>query len=73
MASEHAMITGGEAPYFYGPGEISQSRRAWLKRPDPTVEYSYYNAATCPDCGQGMVRLGRCFSCPVCGFSSCEI
>ena len=34
-------------------------------------EYHYHNAATCPDCGQGMVRQGRCFYCPECGFSSC--
>jgi hypothetical protein len=31
----------------------------------------YYNAATCPDCGQGMIRQGGCFHCPGCGFSSC--
>ena len=37
------------------------------------AEYRYLNAATCPDCGSGMVRLGGCFSCPACGFSSCEL
>ena len=33
----------------------------------------YVNAASCPDCGAGMVRQGFCFSCPVCGFGSCSI
>jgi hypothetical protein len=31
----------------------------------------YLNAATCPDCGAGMVRQGYCFVCPVCGFGGC--
>ena len=31
----------------------------------------YVNAATCPDCGAGMVRLGTCFTCPLCGWGSC--
>ncbi len=34
-------------------------------------DYSYVNAASCPDCGGGMVKLGNCFSCPSCGFGSC--
>jgi hypothetical protein len=34
-------------------------------------EYHYHNAATCPDCGQGMIRLGSCLHCPGCGYSSC--
>ncbi|SYZ74124.1 hypothetical protein TRIP_C60394 [Candidatus Zixiibacteriota bacterium] len=25
----------------------------------------------CPDCGVTLIRLGGCFSCPVCGFGSC--
>jgi len=36
-------------------------------------EISYLNAATCPDCGGGMVRLGNCFSCPSCGYQSCGV
>ena len=36
-------------------------------------DYRYHNAASCPDCGQGMIRLGGCFHCPACGFSSCEM
>jgi len=35
--------------------------------------YSYPNAASCPDCGGGMIRLGGCFSCPSCGFESCSV
>lgn len=31
----------------------------------------YINAATCPDCGAGMVRLGTCFNCLSCGWGSC--
>jgi hypothetical protein len=40
---------------------------------DETVadELSYVQAATCPDCGAGMVRLGLCFTCPLCGFGGC--
>lgn len=26
----------------------------------------------CPDCRVEMVRLGACFSCPVCGIGSCD-
>ncbi|MBN2226512.1 MAG: hypothetical protein JW763_04030 [candidate division Zixibacteria bacterium] len=25
----------------------------------------------CPDCGAALVRLGACFTCPLCGFGSC--
>ena len=38
-----------------------------------TEDYSYLNAASCPDCSGGMVRLGSCFSCPSCGFESCSV
>jgi hypothetical protein len=31
----------------------------------------YWNAATCPDCGAGMVRLGGCFSCQSYGYETC--
>ena len=37
----------------------------------PDEHCHYQNAATCPDCGSGMVRLGSCFSCPLCGFGAC--
>ncbi len=41
--------------------------------PPPAAECAYQNAASCPDCGGGMVRLGVCFSCPSCGFESCSV
>ncbi len=25
----------------------------------------------CPDCGMALIRLGACFTCPICGFGSC--
>jgi hypothetical protein len=31
----------------------------------------FRNAATCPDCGSGMVRSGACYSCPGCGYGQC--
>lgn len=40
--------------------------------PAPVEDICYYHAATCPDCGGSMVRLGGCFSCPACGFESCH-
>lgn len=41
--------------------------------PPPVAECAYQNAASCPDCGGGMIRLGVCFSCPSCGFESCSV
>ena len=35
--------------------------------------YAYLNAETCPDCGGGMIRQGRCCACPSCGFESCIV
>ena len=35
--------------------------------------YAYLNAETCPDCGGGMIRQGRCCVCPSCGFESCVV
>jgi hypothetical protein len=40
---------------------------------DDSDGLSYLNAATCPDCGGGMVRLGNCCSCPSCGYQSCSV
>jgi len=25
----------------------------------------------CPDCGAVLIRLGTCFSCPLCGYGGC--
>ena len=41
--------------------------------PPPVTDCAYQNAASCPDCGDGMIRLGGCFSCPSCGFESCSV
>ncbi len=41
--------------------------------PPPVTDCAYQNAASCPDCGNGMIRLGSCFSCPSCGFESCSV
>jgi hypothetical protein len=35
--------------------------------------YAYHNVETCPDCGGGMIRQGRCCACPSCGFESCLV
>jgi len=35
--------------------------------------YAYQNAETCPDCAGGMIRQGRCCTCPSCGFESCLV
>jgi hypothetical protein len=44
---------------------------SWNQPPVDQEEACYYNAASCPDCGGGMVRLGGCFTCPGCGYQSC--
>ena len=36
-------------------------------------DYAYYNVATCPDCGGGLLRLGTCCTCPSCGLEACGI
>ena len=73
MTADLSITTGGGTPSFGPGGPPPRNRRAHSRRADTASEYSYHNAATCPDCGQGMVRLGGCFSCPVCGFSSCGL
>lgn len=47
----------------------------WPENPNLAAveDCCYQNAATCPDCGSGMVRLGGCFSCRSCGYESCGI
>ena len=34
---------------------------------------AYYNVATCPDCGGGLLRQGTCCTCPSCGLEACGI
>jgi hypothetical protein len=58
---------GGAGGYFAGLDGIN------LFGPPPITDCAYQNAATCPDCGGGMIRLGVCFSCPGCGFESCSV
>ncbi len=35
-------------------------------------DYCFQNAATCTECGGGMMRLGSCFVCATCGSGGCE-
>jgi len=30
-----------------------------------------YDDNNCPDCHIALIRLGSCFSCPICGFGGC--
>lgn len=39
---------------------------------EESADYCFHNAATCPECGGGMMRLGTCFVCGVCGSGGCE-
>ena len=39
---------------------------------DGTRKVYYLNSGTCPECSGAMIRLGTCFSCPVCGYGSCS-
>jgi len=72
MTANQGMITGGGTSYQLNR-EPSNDNRTRPAGAEFNAECSYLNAATCPDCGHGMVRLGGCFSCPACGFSSCEL
>ena len=57
---EIPMYTMDESAFAYNPVPLADE------------ECCYQNAATCPDCGSGMQRLGTCFSCPSCGWGSCS-
>ena len=52
-------------------GFVDGAANLFLGEPEQSHDYAHVNAATCPDCGGGMVRLGGCFSCLSCGFGSC--
>jgi hypothetical protein len=44
-----------------------------LSIPAGTVaDYCFQNSGTCTECGGGMMRLGACFVCGVCGSGGCE-
>ena len=49
----------------------NQRRLVGLYQRADSDSYAYLNAETCPDCGGGMIRQGRCCVCPSCGFESC--
>jgi|GEM_PF-3524682 len=53
--------------------DYQPSAKTFVATVDNSEDYTYVNAATCPDCGGGMVCLGGCFSCPSCGFSVCGV
>ncbi len=53
-------------------GEIVMDGDAWWRGELPASDEVYYlNSGTCPECSGAMIRLGVCFSCPVCGYGSC--
>ncbi len=54
-----------EAELFFGPKLSSENKT------DDVCCCRYWNAATCPDCGAGMVRLGGCCCCQSCGYETC--
>ena len=60
-------------PLFEASGWADFDGHSWSSFPDDRLaeEFSYINAGTCPDCGNGMVRLGHCMNCPCCGYGSC--
>jgi hypothetical protein len=64
--------TGAFAIELYD-GFADGSPNMFLGEPEQSHDYAVRNVATCPDCGAGMVRLGSCFSCPVCGFGGCGV
>ena len=64
--------TGGDPERVCEDYEIGSSV-FYTDREAETDNYSYINAASCPDCGAGMIRLGGCLSCPVCGFGTCTV
>lgn len=51
--------------------DYSHPAGAFVEQTGNNEYYTYLNAATCPDCGGGMVRTGGCFTCMSCGFASC--
>ena len=51
--------------------DYSHPTDAFAEQSDNQENYTYMNAATCPDCGGGMVRMGGCTTCQSCGFGTC--
>jgi len=55
-----------------GEGHAAEFSWYFARQADAAESFHYHNAASCPDCGYGMIRLGSCFHCPSCGYSSCN-
>ena len=36
------------------------------------LEQHLHSNVVCPHCRVALVRLGSCFSCPLCGFGGCD-
>ncbi len=71
-----ALIPSVEVPQAYADAadwssDYTSSLTYWGGH--ESEDYAYHNAATCPDCGGGMIRQGRCCVCPSCGFESCLV
>lgn len=76
-------ITGGPMPaqivvplateLDFEPVRRGRGLRVGLYQQADSDSYAYLNAETCPDCGAGMIRQGRCCACPSCGFESCRV
>ena len=67
LVLEPAMVSTLSVDEFLMPAvDVS-----WNQPVGEQEETCYFNAASCPDCGSGMMRLGGCFSCPGCGYQSC--
>ncbi|HWR83665.1 MAG TPA: hypothetical protein VN285_10200 [Candidatus Deferrimicrobium sp.] len=60
-----------EAMPLMAPGVGETLGQILIGHDDRNSSCYFVNAATCPDCNGGMVRLGSCFSCPSCGYQSC--
>jgi hypothetical protein len=56
--------------------ELSPKRDAKIDKNCPSDRHMTFSAGQiericCPDCGAAMVRLGNCFTCPICGYGGC--
>jgi len=70
---EQSVLGVPESGDLAGLGAIEDFSVPYPARVAQVEDCAYQNAATCPDCGGGMFRQGRCFFCPRCGFESCGI
>ena len=68
--------SGDFVPDQFVTDQQNASTAEWLNLLPAAGEIStenccYPNAATCPDCGSGMIRFGGCVACPACGLEGC--